>query len=72
MGEWIFIPKKKKRWREWAVQDADLVRELYPITDTRILAEVLDRSVSSVQKKAYKLGVKKNRVLEIQHRAGFI
>lgn len=45
---------------EWSAADEFIFRELYPATANAEIAELLDRSLSSVSNKAVKLGLRKS------------
>ncbi|MCW3991616.1 MAG: hypothetical protein NWE79_02825 [Candidatus Bathyarchaeota archaeon] len=49
----------------WTEKEEHLMRELYPITDNKTLSERLGRSMTSVECKASRMGLKKETTREI-------
>lgn len=49
----------KNEQRHWTLYEIDELRERYPTTDTRQIARDMERSTTSVQRKAQDLGLRK-------------
>jgi DNA-binding transcriptional regulator WhiA len=65
----IHMDRKHKRylkalkWRNsrnaWADNDTILLKKIYPVNSARVTAKTLNRSLSSIQQKAHRIGIKK-------------
>ena len=54
------MAKKTKRiQRKWSKDELKLLKKLFPIKETKEVAEILGRSLTSVHTKAFESGLKK-------------
>jgi predicted transcriptional regulator len=60
MGKATDIGLRTKKYSLWSKQELTLLKKLYPDNSTRDIANELGRTVSAVQKKAGKLGLRKS------------
>jgi len=56
--------RKKAVPREWTTEETELLKQLYPVRPGSEVAKKLGRTITSVQHKAYSLGVKTKRYVE--------